>query len=1383
MQTMLDGNALTSIDKSKRWIINKIGLVNFWLYDEEEFSFYDGRLLLRGSNGSGKSVTMQSFIPFLLDGNRSPERLDPFGTRARKLDTYLLGDEGTNNKVDDNTGYLYMELYKADENKYITIGIGLRARTSKPIDFWGFALTDNRRIGDEFLVYKSKANKIPLTKQELKNRLGDENLIVYSQKEYMKMVNDLVFGFESLTLYDEFIKLQLQLRSPKLSDEFRPTVLAEILSSVLQPLSDEDLRPMSDSIENMNNAKETLEELEKNQKAIKSFLNHYNRYNIQCLLIKANKLIIANDKFLELEKQQLKEEKQLRSYSKRKEELNIIKVDLEINLDKYKQKQAKLGDAGITDLTNQLALINEKINEIETYLKKKQVELNTKENKLIDNANQQKQITDEIGANTKNIDKQLEEMESIKEEIYFGDFEFFVEDFKKSFGQKFSFKAHYADLENYKNTITKIKQTVEKINVVEKEYDQILSEHSVLETEVTRKKEEIGLAEQTLVENKENLGEAFLTYESNNQKFKFPDESKKLIIDKINLIETNQHINSIKDTIQNVNQNIVDAINLQKNENKLHLELLNHQIKAKQQEITTIENAPELVIEKSEDTIKTRAILKENRIPFVAINEAIDFKDSTSPELKNSIESSLLDMGILDALIIPKKYEQQVKNLTEISQDKFIFPLPHQPKSEDNLLKYITITLANDRITHDEIYQALSGIGINENSLISIKENGDYKLGFIDGKTSKKYESKYIGAETRRKYKAELLRNLYHQLDKLKTQASDYQEIITELDTDLEILSQEFKNFPNMEAILEIIEQLKYLNLELTSLTNQSDTKWELLTSLDAQLKNWRLKLQQEAKHLDLSLDIKIINEALEMISEYKQFLNDVEKIHTQYLSNRERLNMLEETYENIHEDVNNITDDLDKRNQELRKVTAEKATIDEILNQEEYRNIKEELLECEENLAKLPKKITDVAVEIAKIEKDIEVSNMTAEQVAITLNTQKEVKKVYQVIFKDEYDLRYVVNGVCDDELAMARGVLADYDSYKYDLEISDLDSRLIGQFHASQNDFVEYSPSYTHILTYSDVDDYQKIYQSAKRIDIEAILRGGQKVGILRLYDNIVDTVINMHDLIKEEDRKLFEDILINSVGHKIRNLIFASEDWVASINKLMGNMQTSMGLNFSLEWQAKKATSEEEMDTKELVGFLKSDMMMLRESDLQKLSNHFRTKIRQAESKLTEKNNVQNFHMIMKEILDYRNWFEFKLKYQRGTETKRELTNNTVGTFSGGEKALAIYIPLFSAIFAKYYSARPDALRVIALDEIFARVDDNNIAMMFKLLTDLEIDYVGTSQALWGDYDTIPMLSICELRRASNSNVVMVARYKWNGHDKKLIDNRDTLTLWNS
>ncbi len=85
-----------------RWKMNRMGFVNFWLYDEETFTFEDGKLLLRGQNGSGKSITTQSFIPFILDGDRTPSRLDPFGSSDRKMEYYFLGD----GEKEEATGYL-----------------------------------------------------------------------------------------------------------------------------------------------------------------------------------------------------------------------------------------------------------------------------------------------------------------------------------------------------------------------------------------------------------------------------------------------------------------------------------------------------------------------------------------------------------------------------------------------------------------------------------------------------------------------------------------------------------------------------------------------------------------------------------------------------------------------------------------------------------------------------------------------------------------------------------------------------------------------------------------------------------------------------------------------------------------------------------------------------------------------------------------------------------------------------------------------------------------------------------------------------------------------------------------------------------------------------
>ena len=171
---------------NSRWQMNRIGLIDFWYYDEQEFAFADGRMLLRGSNGSGKSVTMQSFIPLILDGNMRPERLDPFGSRARKMENYLL-EEG--DEREERTAYLYLELKRKEGNNYLTIGVGLRARRGKKLDTWYFYISDGRRIGRDFFLYKDVDQKIACTRLELRNRIGEGGRVMDSQSEYMDAVN------------------------------------------------------------------------------------------------------------------------------------------------------------------------------------------------------------------------------------------------------------------------------------------------------------------------------------------------------------------------------------------------------------------------------------------------------------------------------------------------------------------------------------------------------------------------------------------------------------------------------------------------------------------------------------------------------------------------------------------------------------------------------------------------------------------------------------------------------------------------------------------------------------------------------------------------------------------------------------------------------------------------------------------------------------------------------------------------------------------------------------------------------------------------------------------------------------------------------------------
>lgn len=360
--------------------MNRLGLVDFWCYENDEFNFENGHMLLRGSNGSGKSVTMQSMIPLLLDGNRSSERLDPFGTRSRKMDTYLIDE---NSDRDERIGYLYLEFKRLASDVFKTIGMGIRARKNKPLDTWYFVIEDNRRVNIDF---KLMENHFTLTKKQLENVLGDQ--VISSQKEYMRKVNDSLFGFENIDDYKDAIDLLLQLRSPKLSNSLSPSKINEILAQSLQPLSEDDLRPMSEAITSMDNLQDDLENLNTSYDAAKRINQAYDVYNKVILVDKWQKFSRENEQKNHIIKDIEEKESNLRKidaeYYQLQEDLQKNKINLEI-----KQSEKKdLINPNIENMHDELVNLKNQNQLFSNQINQKEEQHENKTNKVIDLQNQ-----------------------------------------------------------------------------------------------------------------------------------------------------------------------------------------------------------------------------------------------------------------------------------------------------------------------------------------------------------------------------------------------------------------------------------------------------------------------------------------------------------------------------------------------------------------------------------------------------------------------------------------------------------------------------------------------------------------------------------------------------------------------------------------------------------------------------------------------------------------------------------------------------------------------------------------------------------------------------------------------------------------------------------
>ncbi len=144
-----------------------------------------------------------------------------------------------------------------------------------------------------------------------------------------------------------------------------------------------------------------------------------------------------------------------------------------------------------------------------------------------------------------------------------------------------------------------------------------------------------------------------------------------------------------------------------------------------------------------------------------------------------------------------------------------------------------------------------------------------------------------------------------------------------------------------------------------------------------------------------------------------------------------------------------------------------------------------------------------------------------------------------------------------------------------------------------------------------------------------------------------------------------------------------------------------------------------------------------------------------------------------------LDYRNWHTVDVTILGPPEPDQERRISKRAKISQGETRFVSYVTLFAAADG-YLSSLPEvdrALRLVLLDDAFAKIDDPTIGELMGLLVRLDIDFVMTGHALWGGcVPQVPALDIYEVRRLEDSSAV-TTHVHWDGHSRHLLPHQLT------
>jgi|GEM_PF-980773 len=1347
--------------------LNRFGLINFWYHGDTVFEFSNGRLFVRGANGSGKSVSTTMAVPFLLDGDKRPSRLDPFGSQDRRMIDLLLGNKHVS-KREEGTGYLYMEYRKG--NTFVTVGIGLngkRRESDNTIRTWYFIL-HNKRIGKDIQLYDEKivsgeAKKFPLTRVELADRIGGDGEVTDSQQRYVEIVNQEIYRFNTTQEFKELIGVLLQLRSPKLSNAVKASEVSNVLSDALPELSQYELAPLSSSLESMDSLQEKKTRLGRELGFLTMLADAYDTYNQLSLYEKAKHFVSSEKRFNE-------SMKRMNDYKTAEAAALATKTDLERKWTKQsnikeilQRKIASMQGHALFTLEEELGKVREALQESEKKLQSKIEALDKNKSQQRQVENRIKQGEDEEYKAAKSRKDALSEMESLADEAYFTPhtalrqyFEASLENFSDAGFQNWheALKEYHSKVEDITSQLRSLQSRLE--------HEERMQRHLVAEEERAEGIEaEIRTLEKEIAESAASVEQAVVEWAEGARLFQ---------VQTIELLVAQEILQGIGDLLNDSSPlTVTDWLNglYNKRLNALQQELANltASIGFLQKQIEETETKAEELSAQTEmepDLTASEVVemerLRAQNIRAAYFYETVEFMEHIEPSVKKAIEGAITRAGLLTALVVHESDRSMVAaSMTVVQKGSY---------KEENLLTYVHPTPING-LSEDDISAVLQTISIVPHEEGYVLETGEFRNGMVGG-LAPRYEDAYIGKSAREQIRARRLKELQNLRDELMNRKYDLESERFSVENQQRLLHIERDMFPSIEGLEDSLA--RYENK-----TRERIAQLSLLERLQNDLRVYRNETQvtrnelyyaAQKMELPLPLTHSSYQQALGDLARYQKKLTDLQVAHIGWLSEIKLLSSLGAEKERLVDDFGFLMDektDLERsidRNRLMEAMYLERIQdLGDTDVKQEIEEARRAALEADELLETYRKQINNAEINIRTYAENHEKEQPQMEERLRLLNA-------WTKIFQEELSLGFV----CPPQSA-SQVVKALEDTCKTLSAEVVLSTLKDAEAHA-QRELVDYNLKQSRRTIPLEVQTKDKEDASwqllAQHCSRQFLVFSPQHVeNTPREVHGDVDNqlkLISRH--IQEEEQKLFEKVLIDVVGTAIHEKVRAAKRWEQDANVMLQRVKGTIQMR--LEWIPLASKEEDQISTMELLSYLSKESIYLTPSQKEKVRLHFMSKINEARKKCKDDASFSMFEE-MKNALDYRKWFRFNMFITRKGIPEERFTNKVFGELSGGEKAMSIYSPLFAAIAAKYSYAAPDAPRIISLDEAFAGIDSENIAQMFQLVHDFEFDYIMNSQVLWGCYETVDELSIAQILRPVDSPVLAVARYYWDGKEK--------------
>ena len=150
-------------------------------------------------------------------------------------------------------------------------------------------------------------------------------------------------------------------------------------------------------------------------------------------------------------------------------------------------------------------------------------------------------------------------------------------------------------------------------------------------------------------------------------------------------------------------------------------------------------------------------------------------------------------MGILDALIVPEEYREQVLATDPGMCDRYLFG--DGKKTGESILSCFSVdNPQQDILLYQQIAPVLEQIGFQISSADTwVGADGHYRIGVLEGTVAGQQEARYIGAGTRERYRQQRIQALEQACAVLTAEKEQADERVRSQESRLEKLKLEME--------------------------------------------------------------------------------------------------------------------------------------------------------------------------------------------------------------------------------------------------------------------------------------------------------------------------------------------------------------------------------------------------------------------------------------------------------------------------------------------------------------------------------------------------------------------------------------------------------------